>query len=118
MTTKLQNHEVADVETQDLPDIDKAIADEVAKLVKAERDAERAEVRQDLEEAFWLAGIEAFSAIAKALAPKAEITLTTAPAADNEAFRKALATIPRAKRDSIKSIGDVYAYHATAKGGK
>lgn len=80
MTNKPQAPEVAEVEVQDLPDTTaEAIADEVAKQVKAERDAERADVRRDLEEAFWLAGIEAFSAIVQALAPKAEITVAAAP---------------------------------------
>lgn len=80
MTTKPQ----ADItETNDTTE---AISAEVATQLKAAQDLERAEARQDLEEAFWLAGIEAFSAITNALTPKPEITLTTQP---NEAELKA-----------------------------
>lgn len=59
MTTKPQAPEVAEVETQDLPNIDTAIAAEVAKQLKDERTA----LREDLEELHWLKQIEMAEAV-------------------------------------------------------
>jgi len=104
---------------------DADISAEVAKQIKAAQDTEHAEMRQDLEVSYWLAGIEAFAAITNALTPKPDITLTAPAAVDDETqsamddlkLRKALLLIPASKRASIKTMTDVLAFHA-AKGGK